>query len=130
MLPAPVYDFPPFDTGLFAGAEFLLSGGNARLLIKVEEHSDIVLHFNRVRWHEFTATYNCSVEQVKSAYFKLVRLDDSERVKTFIMTDRATSKAYTKLHHFRVFLEGHGCHELFAESYSAVPDSGRWDKAD
>jgi hypothetical protein len=64
-----VYAFPPFDTGLFSGAECLLSGGNARLLIKVEEHSDIVLHLNRVRWHDFTASYNCSVEQINSAFF-------------------------------------------------------------
>jgi hypothetical protein len=51
----PIYDFPPFDSGLFDAAEFLMSGGNARLLIKVAEHSDIILQFKRVRWHEFTA---------------------------------------------------------------------------
>jgi hypothetical protein len=95
MRTAPVYDFPPFDTGLFIAAEFLLSAGNARLLIKVAEHSDIVLLFNRVRWHAFTAIYNCSAEQVKSAYFKVVRLDDSDRVGKFITADRAASKAYS-----------------------------------
>jgi hypothetical protein len=119
------YDFPPFDTGLFEAAEFLMSGGNARLLIKVAEHSEIIVQFKRVRWHEFTALYNCSAEQVKSAYFKLVRLDDSERLTTYIAADRAASKAYKELHHYRVFLDEHGCHELFAESFSAAPDSGR-----
>jgi hypothetical protein len=119
-----VYDFPPFDTGLFDAAEFLMSGGNARLLIKVAEHSDIILQFKRVRWHEFTALYNCSAEQAKSAYFKLVRLDASERLKTYIAADRAASKAYKELHHYRIFLDEHGCHELFAESFGAVPDSG------
>jgi hypothetical protein len=39
---AVVYDFPPFDTGLFDDAEFAISGGNARLLIRVAEHSNIV----------------------------------------------------------------------------------------
>ena len=125
----PVYDFPPFDTGLFAATEFLMSGGNARLLIRVEEHSDIILQFKRVRWHEFTALYNCSTEQVNSAYFKLVRLDESERLMKYITADRAAAKAYKELHHFRVFLDEHGCHELFAESFSAVPDSGRWHQA-
>ena len=91
---APVYDFPPFNTGLFADTEFLLSGGDARLLIKVEEQPNIILRFDRVRWHEFTAMYNCSAEQVKSAYFKVVRLDDSERLMEYITADRATSKAY------------------------------------
>lgn len=125
---AQVYDFPPFDTGLLADVEFLLSGGNARLLIKVEEHSDIVLQFNRVRWHEFTAMYNCSPEQVRSAHFKLVRLGDSERLMEYITADRAASKAYKELHHFRVFLDEHGCHELIAESFTAVSDGTRWDQ--
>ena len=124
-----VYDFPPFDTGLFEAAEFLMSGGNARLLIKVAEHSEIIVQFKRVRWHEFTALYNCSSEQVESAFFKLVRLDDSERLTTYIAADRAARKAYKELHHFRVFLHEHGCHELFAESFSAAPDSGRWHQA-
>jgi len=120
---APVYDFPPFNTGLFADTEFLLSGGDARLLIKVEEQPNIILRFDRVRWHEFIAMYNCSAEQVKSAYFKVVRLDDSKRLMEYITADRAASKAYKELHHFRIFLDEHGCHELFGESFSAVPDS-------
>jgi hypothetical protein len=123
---APVYDFPPFDTGLFAAAEFLMSGGNARLLVKVEEHTDIILQFKRIRWHEFTALYNCSSEQVSSAFFKLVRLDESERLTKYIRADLAATKAYKELHHFRVFLHEHGCHELFAESFSAIPESGQW----
>ena len=36
----------------------------------------------------------------------------------YIMADKAASKAYKELHHFRVFLDEHGCHELFAESFS------------
>jgi hypothetical protein len=67
MRTALVYDFPPFDTGLFDTAEFLMSRGDARLLIKVTEHSKIILQFKRVRWHEFTALNNCSAEQVESA---------------------------------------------------------------
>lgn len=124
-----VYDFPPFDTGLFEAAEFLMSGGNAQLIIKVAEHPEIIVQFKRVRWHEFTALYNCSAEQVKSAYFKLVRLDDSERLTAHMAADRAAAKAYKELHHFRVFLDEHGCHELFAESFSAVPDGSRWHQA-
>ena len=89
-----VYDFPPFETGLFDAAEFLYGARNARLLIKVAEHSNIIVQFKRVRWHEFTALYNCSAEQVKSAYFKLVRLDESERLTKYIAADRAASKAY------------------------------------
>ena len=80
MRAALVYELPSFDTGLLSATEFLMSGGNAQLLIKVAEQSNIVLKFQRVRWHEFTAVYNCSTDQIQSAYFKLMRLDDSERL--------------------------------------------------
>jgi hypothetical protein len=97
-----------------------MSGGNAQLLIKVAEQSNIVLKFQRVRWHELTAVYNCSTDQIQSAYFKLMRLDDSERLAKYVMADGAASKAYTRLHHFRIFLDEHGCHELFAQAFSVV----------
>ncbi len=125
---APVYEFPPFDTGLYDSTEFLHSSGNARLLIRVKEHADIILEFKRLRWHEFTALYNCSTEQIETAYFKLVRLDDSEQLTRFLASDRAPSKAYKELYHFRVFVAEHGCHELFAQSFRAVPASGRWNQ--
>jgi hypothetical protein len=58
-----------------------------------------------------------------------VRLDESERLRQYILADRAALKAHKELHHLRVFLDEHGCHELFAESFSAVPESGRWHQA-
>ena len=66
MRAALVYELPSFDTGLFSATEFLMSGGNAQLLIKVAEQSNIVLKFQRVRWHEFTAVYNCSTDQIQT----------------------------------------------------------------
>lgn len=113
-----VYDFPAFDTGQFEGAAFSMAKGDAELVISVAEHDDIVLRFKRVRWHQFTALYNCTPEQVKSAYFKLVELKDSQSVAKYVSEDRASARAYRELHHFRVFLDEHGCHELFAESAS------------
>ena len=113
-----VYEFPPFDTGLFEGARFLMAGGNAELLVRVAGHDDIVLNFACIRWHQFTALYNCTAEQVQTAYFKLVDLAQSHLLTKYIAEDRANAKAYKELHHFRVFLDGHGCHEVFAESAS------------
>ncbi len=40
------------------------------------------------------------------------------------MADGAASKAYTQLHHFRIFLDEHGCHELFAQAFSVVESEG------
>ena len=114
-----IYDFPPFDTGRFEGAAFSMSNGDAELVVSVASHDDIVLRFKGARWHEFTALYNCSAEQVKSAYFKLVELTGSELLTKYVAADKASAKAYRELHHYRVFLDEHGCHELFAESANA-----------
>jgi len=125
MLIALVYEFPPFESGLSAGVDLLMTGGDPRLLAKVAEHSDVILEFKRVRCHEFPALYNYSAEQVNSTYFKLVGLDESDRLAKYVMADQAASKAYTVLHHFRVFPDEDGCHGLFAESVSAAPGSGQ-----
>jgi hypothetical protein len=75
----------------------------------------IAISFVRVRWHEFTALYNCSPEQVASAYFKVAEITQSPSLARYIANDRASSKAYQELHHYRIFLDETGCHELYAE---------------
>jgi hypothetical protein len=109
---------PSFDTGLYEGFEFLMSQGNATLTICVTERPPIAVKFERVRWHEFVALYNCSAEQVSSAYFKLVEVVDSTRLIEYVQNDQAGSRAYQELHHYRIFLDESGCHELFAQSWS------------
>lgn len=127
MVNALIFDFPPFDTGLFEGAGFSMANGDAELVATVTGRDDVVLTFGRVRWHEFTALYNCTSDQVNSAYFKLVELKGSASVAKFVADDRSGRKAYRELRHFRVFLDEHGCHELFAESATgtARPRSAR-----
>ena len=119
-----VYDFPAFDTGLFEGVAFSMADGDAELLVSIAEQDHVVLCFKRVRWHQFTALYNCTPEQVSSAYFKLVELKNSRSVAKYVAEDRASVRAYKELRHFRVFLDEHGCHELFAESASGIPRPG------
>jgi hypothetical protein len=110
-----LYEFPSFDTGAFSSASFSMDGGDARLSVLIEGLDEIVLSFTRARWHQYTANYNCSDEQIRSAYFKLVELEASEVARHYVAADKASQKAYTGLRHFRVFLDGHGCHELFAQ---------------
>jgi len=124
MKTALVYDFPAFDTGQLEEATFSMAKGDAELVISVAGHGDIVLRFKRARWHQFTALYNCTPEQAKSAYFKLIELKDSQSVAKYVREDSASAKAYRELHHFRVFLDEHGCHELFAESASGHQEPG------
>jgi hypothetical protein len=111
-----VSEFPPFDTGQFEGAEFHMSQGDAQLVTHVAAEDDVVVTFKRVRWHEFTAKYNCSAEQVSGSYFKLTEVDSSPALAAYLAADKASAKAYKELHHYRVFLDEHGCHEVFAQS--------------
>ena len=113
-----VFSLPSFDTGLYEDFEFLMSQGHATLTIRVAELPPIALKFERVRWHEFVALYNCSAEQASSAYFKLVEVVDSARLIEYVQNDKAGNRAYQELHHYRIFLDESGCHELFAQSWS------------
>jgi len=113
---ATVAEFPRFDTGQFEGAEFLMARGNAELVTHVAGEDDVVVSFARVRWHEFTAVYNCSAEQLEGAYFSVAEVVGSGRLARYAREDKASAKAYRTLRHFRVFLDEHGCHEVFAES--------------
>jgi len=115
---ATVAGFPSFDTGQFEGAEFSMSKGDAELVVHVAGEDDVVVTFGRLRWHEFTALYNCAPWQVQGAYFALAEVVESASLARFLSEDKASSKAYTALHHFRVFLDEHGCHEVFAERAS------------
>jgi len=76
--------------------------------------------FHRVRWHQFTALYNCTPEMVNDGYFRLVEYGDSPAVARFMEQDRASAKAYARLGHYRIFLDETGCHEVFAESVVAL----------
>jgi hypothetical protein len=111
-----VAEFPPFDTDQFEGAEFHMFRGDAQLVVHVAEEPDVVVTFRRVRWHEFTALYNCSPEQISSSYFKLAEVESSRPLAKYVASDRASTKAYSELHHYRIFLDEHGCHEVFAQS--------------
>jgi hypothetical protein len=111
-----VSELPPFDTGQFEGAEFHMVGGDARLVVHVAKEPEVVITFKRIRWHEFTALYNCSPEQVSTSYFKLTEIELSRPLAAYVAGDRASAKAYSELHHYRIFLDEHGCHEVFAQS--------------
>jgi hypothetical protein len=111
-----IIELPEFDTGQYEGCEFIMSGGDARLTLFLSELPAFGISFSRARWHQFTALPNCSAEMVESAYFRLVELKDSRALAAFIEGDQAAGKAYRELHHYRIFLDETGCHELFAQS--------------
>jgi hypothetical protein len=115
-----VFDLPPFDTGQYESCEFTMSGGLATLTIHVAELPPLSFRFNKVRWHQFTALYNCTPDMVSDAYFRLVEYQGSTAVSTFVEQDQASAKVYSKLSHYRIFLDETGCHEVFAESVAAL----------
>ena len=111
-----VSELPSFDTGQFEGAEFHMVRGEGQLVVHVAGEPDVVVTFKRIRWHEFTALYNCSPEQVSTSYFKLTEVESSLSLAQYVANDQASAKAYSELHHYRIFLDEHGCHEAFAQS--------------
>lgn len=116
---ASVHELPPFDTGQYEGCEFRMRDGNASLHVHVAELGALVIKFSRVRWHQFIALPNCNAEVVRGAYFRLVELSSPELL-AFVAADSASVKAYSELHHYRIFLDETGCHEVFAQSFAAA----------
>ena len=114
-----VISIPPFDLGEYEGSDFAMSNGNAVLTIKAASIPPFSIQFKKVRWHQFTAKYNCTAEQVEGCYFSLAEMAPSRALQSFLTQDKASNKPYKELHHFRIFLDETGCHELFAESASA-----------
>jgi hypothetical protein len=53
---------------------------------------------------------------IKTAYFRLVEITDSVPLRSFIAGDGSARRAYNELHHYRIFLDESGCHEVFAEA--------------
>ncbi len=113
-----VFNLPQFDTGQYEGCEFIMKNANATLTIHIAEVSDVVINFTRVRWHQFTALYNCESDMIRDSYFKLVEVSPSRDLDAYIKNDQASVKAYKSLHHYRIFLDETGCHEVFAEAIS------------
>ncbi len=111
-----IIELPKFDTGQYEGFEFQMSLGDASLTLVFSEFPAVRMKFSRVRWHEFTALPNCSVDMVQTAYFRLVEIINSDSLVSFVANDRSTAKAYRELHHYRMFLDESGCHEVFAEA--------------
>lgn len=95
-----------------------MSRGDAQVVVHVAGEADLVVAFKRVRWHEFTGLYNCTPEQVSGSYFKLTEVGSSRPLAAFLAAAQASAKGYSELHHYRVFMDEHGCHEVFAESAS------------
>lgn len=114
-----VAELPKFDTGQYTGSEFIMSGRDAKLTLRFSALPAFEIHFSHIRWHQFTAVPSCSAEMIEGAYFRLVELTHSGALTSFIERDRAPTKAYKELHHYRIFLEDTGCHEVFAESADA-----------
>jgi hypothetical protein len=110
---------PWFDTGEYEGCDFAMSNGNAVLTIRAASIPQFSIQFKKVRWHQFTAKYNCTDEHIENCYFALAEVAPSRALQSFLSQDKASAKASEELHHFRIFLDETGCHELFAESASA-----------
>jgi hypothetical protein len=115
-----VIELPAFDTGQYDGSDFRMLDGGATLTVKLLETANFSIQFKKVRWHQFTALPNCTPEMIHDAYFRLVEYPDSPAVAKFIREDQMGAIAYAHLSHYRIFLDEIGCHELYAQSATAL----------
>ena len=53
---------------------------------------------------------------IEGSYFTLSEVVPSPALDAYVRSDTASSKGYSVLNHYRIFLDGTGCHEVFAES--------------
>ncbi|MFO1494400.1 MAG: hypothetical protein U1F26_07060 [Lysobacterales bacterium] len=113
-------ELPDFDTGEYEGSEFLIAHGAGKLTIHIVDRKPFVVVFSRIRWHEFTALCNCTKDKISGAYFRVHEVNPSPFLIEFMEGDAAVGKVYRDLHHYRIFLDETGCHEVFAESARAV----------
>jgi hypothetical protein len=109
-----IIELPEFDTGQYEGREFLMKAGNATLTLQLSELAPVIIQFQRVRWHQFISQYLCGPEWPKASYFKLIEIAPSEKLAEFVAKD--PRPPYKELRHYRIFLDGTGGHEVFAES--------------
>jgi len=93
--------------------------GDAELIIDIANMPRVSIKFHRARWHRFTSLYACPAEWIEAAYFRLIEISPSRELDAFLASDQAAIKPYTELHHYRIFLDETGCHELYAESARA-----------
>lgn len=121
MLASIVMELQKFDTGQYEGCDFFMSGGDAILTLYFSEMPPLQIQLKKVRWHQFTAFYNCSLDMINDGYFRVVEYANSSAVKQFIKQDRATLKSYARLSHYRIFLDATGCHEVYAEAVIGFP---------
>ena len=129
-----IVEIPKFDAGQYEECDLAITGADVRLTIRFSELPPFEINFSHVRWHQFTALPNCDADVVESAYFRLVEVVESPTLSSFVDSDRAPRRAYKELHHYRIFLDETGCHELFAESAStgtltqalSLDDTVRW----
>ena len=115
-----VLNLATFDTGQYDGCEFHMAAGDATLTLLLSELPPFSMQFRRVRWHRYTQLHSCDPSWVQEAYFRLVEVSPTEELTAFVKADTSSVKPYSELHHYRIFLDETGCHEVFAESVRAL----------
>ena len=58
--------------------------------------------------------------EASAAYFKLVEVSPSRRVADILKADEGAPRPYRELHHYKIFLDETGCHEVAAEAASML----------
>ena len=123
----PLGVLPVPSTSFTSDPTFEDSGGDA--LLRFEFQRDRLpysggIRFEKVRAYRFRAEGHCTAWHVEGAYDTVAEVLRSEWVKELLAAEppRAWRRGQWEIHHFMLYIDGAGCFEVGAASWSWLPE--------
>jgi hypothetical protein len=119
---------PVPSTSLASDPVFEHPGGEALLRLEFQRGRVKMrggLRFEKVRAFCFRAEGHCTVWHVEGAYDTLVEVTPSAWVADLLRAEPGETWGRWEIRHFMVFVDGAGCYEVAAETWSWLPEEER-----
>jgi hypothetical protein len=116
---------PVASTALLSDATLEHPGGEVMLRFEFERDGGVIrsgLRFEKVRAFRFRAEGHCTAWHVEGTYDTLTEVSDSVRVGELLAAEPAEVWGRWEIRHFMIYIDGSGCYEIAAASWSWLPD--------
>lgn len=80
------------------------------------------VQFQKVRAYKFRAEGHCTAWHIDGAYDTIAVIEGSEWVEDLTSAQSKEWKGYFEMHHYMLYIDGSGCYEIVAASWSLLPD--------
>jgi hypothetical protein len=112
---------PVASTALSGEPVFEHPGGHAALWVEFVHDGVAVrggLRFEKVRAYRFRAEGHCTAWHVEGVYDTLAEVLGSEWVGELLAAEPQGARGRWEIHHFMIYIDGAGCYEIAAGSWS------------